>query len=511
MVWRINNSTLLGGEICAPWQPDHSYALGARCVCRAAFATTARRAWVYECTTAGTSAATGSEPAWPAAGTVADGPDTLVWTTRDPSDGTWDNASCILHYVLNHAAVAAGDSVYVDDGHNENAVYINNQYIVKGSTTLNAPVKIYCVDKAADTLSTGAYVYSGHNAAMVFRGAVYSYGVKYSALYGIMIGTSDLGYTILEGSGTTTLLVIVSGKNLSWIANTTQETLTIINGSIEFAAANAYIFPTNYGSLLWKGGSVVAAAGVTKMFDGTSSTYHRSAVIKDVDLDGVGNGAAATSLVDVADGVFENITFERCKLPTDAGFTLTVGAWQGPSGRVRLHHCSSANTTYDFYEDCYEGTIQDETTIVRIGGASDGTTPQSRKMISSANTVDNINPLVSPPIAGWTTSTTEKTFTVECIYDSLTNLQNDEIWMEFEYPVNNTDGLGGFARDKCAILGAPADKPTSAESWGAGLANPNEFKCQVTITPGKAGPITARICLAKVSTTIYYDPIITES
>jgi hypothetical protein len=43
------------------------------------------------------------------------------------------------------------------------------------------------------------------------------------------------------------------------------------------------------------------------------------------------------------------------------------------------------------------------------------------------------------------------------------------------------------------------------------MSNPNEFKCSVTVTPGKAGPITARVYLAKASTTIYVDPIITES
>lgn len=510
-IWRVNNSTSLGGEVCAPWTTGHAYALGARVVCRVAYATTARRAYVYECTTAGTSHGS-TEPTWPTSGTVAD--NDVVWTTRSPDDGTWDNASCILHYVLNHAAVAAGDSVYIDDGHNENAIYTNNQYVVKGSTTLNAPVKIYCVDKTADTLSTGAYVYSGHSAALLFRGAVYSYGIKYGALYGITIGTTDLGYTILEGSGTTTLLVIASGRTLTWIANTTEEKLTIINGSIEFAAVNAYIFPTNYGSLLWEGGSVISTGGVgvTKLFDGTSSTYHRHAVIKNVDLSGVGNGAVATSLVDVADGVFENITFERCKLPTDAGFTLTVGAWQGPSGRVRLHHCSSDNKTYDFYEESYEGSVQDETTIVRTGGATDGTTPQSWKMVSSANTVDRINALCSPPITTWTSSTTSKVFTLEIVYDSLTNLQNDEVWAELEAPADNTSGLGQFVTSRAAPLATPADLSASTATWTTtGLTNPNTDKLQVTATPGKAGPVTMRACVAKASTTIYADPLITET
>jgi hypothetical protein len=43
------------------------------------------------------------------------------------------------------------------------------------------------------------------------------------------------------------------------------------------------------------------------------------------------------------------------------------------------------------------------------------------------------------------------------------------------------------------------------------MSNPNKFKCAVTVTPGKAGPVTARIYLAKPSTTIYVDPLIMVS
>ncbi len=39
--WRVNNSTALGGEVCAPWQANHAYATGARCVCRVAYGTVA--------------------------------------------------------------------------------------------------------------------------------------------------------------------------------------------------------------------------------------------------------------------------------------------------------------------------------------------------------------------------------------------------------------------------------------------------------------------------------------
>ncbi len=512
--WRVNNATALGGEVCAVWQANHAYALGARVVCTLAYGTVARRAWVYQCTTAGTSHAT-TEPVWPASGTIAEGPDTLVWTTRNPNDGDWDNASCILHYVLNHTAIAAGDFVYIHNAHSENTA-LAAVYTINGTTTYGNPIKIICVNKADDTLSTGAVIANNHASyGLYFYYGGYSYGVTYKSTQNniIFAGTTPDCSWILEGNGVIDLLQLIGATNyLSFNSLGKITSLILLNGNINFAATGQYIKFNYNGSLIWKGGSVVAAAGVTKMIDsGLGDGF--SVDIEDVDLSGVGNGANARSLIDVSDKNIFNVLFSRCKLSSAAGFTNTIGTWvNSKSGKVRLHHCSSANVTYDFYEQSYEGSVQDETTVVRTGGASDGATPQAWKMISSANVKDNYLWLESPPIHSWTLSTTEKTFTVECIWDSATNIQNDEVWMEFEYPINNTDGLGGFARDKCAILAAPADKTGSAEVWGdGGLANPNKLKCRVTVTPGKAGPITARICLAKASTTIYVDPKITES
>lgn len=513
--WRISNSVNLGGEPCAQWQPNHAYALGARCVCRTAYATTAARAFVYEVTVAGTSHAT-TEPTWPTTpgNTVVD--NGVTWTCRSPNDGNWNNASCILPYVLNYAAVAAGDLVFVDDGHAEalNIAF----YTIKGSTTANNPVKIICVDQASDTLSTGASCTSQSTVNnLTFMGFGYSYGITYNGANMIYFYDTSTGTTwILEGAGTTLLLRVMNsgdwieirGSNIAKI-----HSLQIRNGSIQLDNLNNYILIGGNSLFDWKGGRLIAGNGITNLF---YSGYRdpRLVFIEDVDLDDVGVGATATALVNVA-GIFPNeFLFSRCKLPSDAGFLPTVGSWPAPlSGKVRLHHCSSASKYYDFHEESYEGKIEDETTIVRTGGAADpDSLAQAWKMISSANTLEIINGLKSPPIAAWNPDASEKTFTVECLIDSAANLQNDEVWMEFEYPADAASGLGYVASDKCEILGTPADKSAGvgAGNWGTGgMGDPNSFKCSVTVTPGKAGPVTARIYLAKASTTIYVDPMIT--
>ena len=52
-----------------------------------------------------------------------------------------------------------------------------------------------------------------------------------------------------------------------------------------------------------------------------------------------------------------------------------------------MHSCDdgTSNRVYRFYEGSYTGTVQQETTVVRSGGASDGTTSISFNATTSAN------------------------------------------------------------------------------------------------------------------------------
>lgn len=504
--WRVNNSTLLGGEVCSQWQTNHAYSLGARCVPTTAYGVTAAMAFVYEVTTAGTSHAT-TQPTWPTTvgDTVVD--NGVTWTCRSPSDGSWDNATCFLAYI-NFTAVAAGDTVLVDDGHSD--YLTNQQFYLKGGTGAT-PIKYLCVDKANDSLSTGALVYNygGHD---YFNNYSYSYGITYKTRNMIYFQENPNCQVVLDHCK---IWLETNGNAVQIGGNDSILAIRLINTDVQFDyASNTFRFPGGNSNFEWRGGSLIAANGVSYLFHAQYRNIS-DMLIADVDLSAAGDGANTRSLLDCTGSKTTRINFTRCKLPpaSDSGFKPTYNAWRNPlQGEVTLHHCSNGDRYYDLYESSYEGIVEDETTIVRTGGASDGTTGFAYKMVSSANTVDNINGLISPPIHGWTSSTTSKTFTIEGIWDSATNIQDDEIWMELEYPADNSSGLGAVARDKCVILGTPADQATSAETWTTtGLTNANEFKLSVTVTPGKAGPITARVYLAKPSTTVYIDPKITEN
>jgi hypothetical protein len=99
---------------------------------------------------------------------------------------------------------------------------------------------------------------------------------------------------------------------------------------------------------------------------------------------------------------------------------------------------------------------------------------------------------------------------VEILTDSVTALNNDDIWMELEYLPNSSDTQGSLVNDsKSNILAANAAQPTSTATWTTtGITNVMKQKLQITFTPGQKGAVRARVFLAKASTTVYVDPVV---
>ena len=77
----------------------------------------------------------------------------------------------------------AGDTVLVDDGHSED-LNVNPNTTLTSAGTLANPIKFHCVDKADDSLSTGASVTNGgasNSYDLYLNGSFYSYGTDWSA------------------------------------------------------------------------------------------------------------------------------------------------------------------------------------------------------------------------------------------------------------------------------------------------------------------------------------------
>lgn len=149
-----------------------------------------------------------------------------------------------------------------------------------------------------------------------------------------------------------------------------------------------------------------------------------------------------------------------------------------------------------------------ETTLVRTGGASDGTTALSWKVVSDTTATFN-RPFITQEIVQWNETTgSSVTATVEILHDSATNLTDAEVWVEVMYLGTSGVPLGEWISDRKAdVLASAADQTTSGATWTTtGMSNPNKQKLSVTFTPQEKGFVHARVCIAKASKTLYVCP-----
>jgi hypothetical protein len=507
--WRVNNATALGGEVLSFWQAGHVYTAGARCVATTGKSAAAQSV-VYECTTGGTSHAT-TEPTWDTTvgNTTADG--TAVWTTRSPTDGTWDNAT-IFRYAFHNAA--AGDTIYVHDAHSE--LYGAN-FAITASDTLATRIKIYCVDKTDDSLSYGAVVGTS-SGYCYFNGSFYSYGVQYCSANTIGFGVSvSLTHVTLHGpgKGVFTLIKIGTASDYTYLYSGGSFgagcRLEIFDGDIELSRLNCYL--SSGADILWRNGNLVAPNELQHLFQNAG---YGGFTGENLDLSAFCPGATTRYLIFFSPGYLSNLYLTRCKLPSGSGFLFWYAASSNIPGNPNkdffaiCDHCTDDNNMVTLARRSYYGEVFTETTIVKTDGATDGTTSYALKMIANAFTDENEYGAALPCVAihGILADADSQTITIDCIIDSATNLQNDEVWMEVDFPANNTDGLGTVVHTRCAVFGTPADVTASTATWTTtGMSNPNEFKLAATIDPGKVGPYTIKIFLGKPSTTIYVDPL----
>ncbi|MFA5394407.1 MAG: hypothetical protein WC346_00125 [Methanogenium sp.] len=448
----VDNATILTNWPCAVWTASRAYGLGDRVVCTTGYGTVAARAFVYECTQAGTSGS--GQPAWPTTegNTVSDGG--AIWTARYPT--SWANASAFSRYISNHLA-AAGDLILVDKDHSEAGF---NAYLY-GSTDPANPLRMICVDRDnSNALSVGAIIpLSGYG----FDRYLYSYGVKYTqagSAVSIYVGQAALGHIILESNGGDVIDCTASNTTNINIGGSYQAILEIRNGGIKFAGTSTYILVGRYGTLLWRKGIFTGADYHPYLF--TNSGIME---IQDVDFsDLIGGKLYKFNAVDYG----MNHQYKRCKFPNPStGFKIcdeSVPIWRGLVP-IKFYNCSHDNYNTRLLELSAEGRSENDRTVYKTDGASDGVISFSQRLSSSIYVVDNIAPLRSSKIMGWTEATSVKTFTIECVYAGSVNLQDDEIWMELEYPANDTDGLGAFITDKCAVNGTPADQASSSVEW----------------------------------------------
>lgn len=403
---------------------------------------------------------------------------------------------------------AAGDTVWVSQSHAQSGSTFGNMF---WAGTIAAPIRILCGNDAAEpptALATGATcTATGTSGGTVNTtgAANYIYGITFIATSTsspvLAVGSTSAGdcrYEScnfrLDGNGTGPRISLAGGNSI------------FSNCGFKFANASQGISALA-GQIIIRGGSLLSG--------GTSPTaFCFGTGIGEVVFEGfdLSNADAAINLVSSVGNSGSHIAFRNCKLPASWSGVLATGTF-GLGERYELHNTDATSTNYRLWVKTGTGDVTHETTLVRTGGASDGTTPIAWKHVTSANALWPY-PLFGPEIVQWNEITGSSiTATIEVLHDSATALKDSEIWIEVQYLSASGTPLGTFINDGSAdILATGTDQTSSSATWTTtGMSNPNTQKLSVTFTPQMKGFIHARVMVAKASYTVYVDPLITVS
>lgn len=428
------------------------------------------------------------------------------WFVRSLATGTgagtsWTNATTTIAAAITLSA--AGDTFFVADDHAEtqaSAVTLS----FKGTPAV--PDKVLCADHTITTPGTGdlkttATVTSTGAFNINVNGSLFCYGITFNAGTGTggqLLVLSGLSNNVQIYQSCTFKLVVTGSGALIHTANGVFSKVKWINCSAGFGAVGQSI-STRGGFFEW----VDSATPITGATIPTSLLTPTTAIayfkLEGVDFSSVSSGK---SIIAFSNNSYIGV-IKECKL--GAG-TITSGTPGWYPFRFDVIRCDSANTNYRNESYQYMGTGTTETTIVRTGGASDGTTGFSNKIVTNASSNWTV-PYEMQPISIWNdTVGSSKTVTVEGIVSAVPN--NDEVWMDVEYMGSTTFPIASRSTTtKANILATGAANTTSSSTWGGALTG--KFLMAVTITPQQKGPITVYVKVAKASTTVYIDPLIT--
>jgi len=483
----------------------------------------------FRCTTAGTSG--GTEPTWVLTRSATTADNDVVWTevTGEEAYG-WGAAHARLKNAFTSTWGAAGDTFWVS----------NNSYDTRGDSvtlagpgTPEAPCKVLCVDDTSGTPPTtlapprSATIAVTGSSTLSVAGCTTYYGIHFHSNVGAAAVSMYLAFSsvptnlIFKGCKFTLGTYSTARLNIdgSALGSSGLDHRTVVFNDVIInlghTSQGLYLGPIRF---LWQNTlEAIDASRVTptNLFIGTISTYVGSVgspVISGVDLSAMG---ASKSLVSAATNATGEYKFSNCKLGADV--SAISGAIPGQGGvNVFLDNCDSADPSVGPRSEAYtyQGSVKTDTAVYRTGGTSDGT-PYSLKMVTNADGVSFISPLVTRPIhKAADTVGSEITATVAIVQaEGSTPLTEAECWVEVEYMGTSGNPITSLINDHNSTLLAASttDQTTSAETWTGLSGTPVKQKLAVPFTPAEKGYYMARVYLARASATVYICPKITVS
>jgi hypothetical protein len=423
----------------------------------------------------------------------------------------WGNAKATLAAAL--TAAGAGGRVFMSQAHTE--TYSANTTLPGGS--VSSPISVICCDDSAApptaVATTGAITNTGAFSLVTGNNVNY-YGVNFKAGSGGSNGFISLANTNTPVGLFESCSFDLSGGGNASAVNATSSgsvftSITWINCTITFGNV-AQTINVSGCRFRWRGGSVLAGSptiNVTALITSQGTGLGTAILLEDLDLSSMGTTSPIfTNVATCVTSIARNIKMGASQTLLKSGSTIS-----NLNSRMSGYNIDSGATNYKLKIEDWAGTITSETTFVRTGGASDGTTTLAWKMVSNTKPVpgDSITALETDEMVVWNDTTGSAiTVTVEILRDSATALKDDEIWLEGHYASSGSDPQYAFATDERADpLATTANQASSSASWiTTGMANPNTQALSITFTPQAKGYVYLKVCLAKTSTTVYVDP-----
>jgi hypothetical protein len=470
------------------------------------------------CSTAGTMGA--SEPAFSDTAGTTTTESTTTWTSLGVV-GTFTGGQAPHARLANACAstwFAAGNTIYVGDNHAESQA---TAISIQPAGTVTTVGRMLCHNHsgsyppASSDLTTGATISTTGAVNTTFSpsssGTFYLYGLTFINAVG-QSGNNNLQFSsgaclFYLDRCSLQLATTGVGASISVVSGGIPGSIVFNNTTVKFAAAGQFL--ATGGNFIWQntGAVLVSGSTVPNNLLSMAANILTSAVLEALDLSQfTGNIINAPSSSQQC-----NVVIKDCKLNASGSVSVS------PSGfgcTIQVVRSDSGGTAYKSARYQYEGTETTETSITRVGGATDPTgQAQSRKIVTTAN-AQWLRPFKAEPCAIWNPTTgANVTVTVYGTVNSGTLPNNDDIWLEVEYLGDASSPQGTIVTTtKANLLAANAAVASDGSSWNGGGSGAgwSLFKLVAVLSapqPKLAGHIYVRSRMAATSAIYYLDPL----
>lgn len=414
----------------------------------------------------------------------------------------WNNAYTTLGAAM--AAKAAGDNFWVSEDHAETAG--SAKTITSHGTAAN-PCFVYCVDHAgsvppvsADLRATATITTTGAFGITLGGGSAYVYGITFNAGSGansqpLSVATGNSWWSLENcqlnklGTSPNSSAIIFGGSSSNIVSRVDLKNTTMQFGSTTDGCAMGVV------NFSWKNtvSAITGATLPTTLFS-TGGAMGGNALIEGIDLSALGSGKTLVAGVSTP----RKYIFKDCKL----GASVTIATTPADPGGAETYvvRSDSAGTNYRNEKYQFMGTQVVETTIIRTGGASDGSTGISWNLTTTVNS-KWVLPFEALPIVIKNAVTGANVgVTLEGVWNAAALPNNDEFWFDVEYLGDASSPQGSFkSGTKADNLATGSALTASAQAWDSlvtARANSTTYAVgnvrKVASNPGRIFFVTAQ-------------------